>query len=372
MAGTGLQPLNIFLIVFPFVLSLIVVSVRVWRRVLSRQFAIEDWLIVIAEALVAALTGCVWKIVLVSYSGYHAKDIPKGAINVPEMLKWRFINNVMYNPILGLAKISFCITLLKLQSPKLWARIALWFLIGVNTAFIIAATLAHIFSCNPIDKAWLKSKPGKCVPDRRPYIYGVIGTTIITDVLVTLIPVAILHDLHMSRRSKISIIAFLSLPIAVTAIGIYRLQNFVVVLNLPSNVIENPYNVRNSLSNIESNLGIIAACGPTIKWILSCLFPYFAGDTTRPTDPSSPYTPSKPSRNYPSSRGYQKSQDIEMTVTDHEEFDRDSTSRIRKDDASDERCITDGITKTVVVDWHESAGTATPTSKTAERPRDML
>ncbi|KAF2641399.1 hypothetical protein P280DRAFT_517603 [Massarina eburnea CBS 473.64] len=108
MADTGLQPLNIFLIVFPFILSFAVVLVRIWRRVAAHQFAIEDWLIVIAEVLLVALTACIWKIVLVSYSGYHASDIPKGAINVPEMLKWRFINNVMYNPILGLAKISFC------------------------------------------------------------------------------------------------------------------------------------------------------------------------------------------------------------------------------------------------------------------------
>ena len=40
MAGSGIQWLNIFLIVFPFAISLAIVIVRVWRRIKDRQFAI--------------------------------------------------------------------------------------------------------------------------------------------------------------------------------------------------------------------------------------------------------------------------------------------------------------------------------------------
>jgi hypothetical protein len=47
---------------------------------------------------------------------------------------------------------------------------------------------------------------------------------------------------------------------------------FVVVFSLPPGSVEDPYNVRNALSNIEANLGVIAACGPTIKWILVSLY----------------------------------------------------------------------------------------------------
>ncbi|PVI01101.1 hypothetical protein DM02DRAFT_561917 [Periconia macrospinosa] len=372
MAGTGLQPLNFFLILFPFIISAAVVSVRVWRRALSHQLAIEDWLIIIAEVLLAALTAGVWKIVLVSYSGYHAADIPKGAVNLTEVLLWRWINNVMYNPILGLVKISFCITLLKLRSPKVWAKVSLWFLIAVNSGFIIAATVAHIFSCTPIQKAWDKQVPGTCV-DRKPYIYGVISVTIATDVLVTIIPAALLHDLQMSRRSKISVIVFLSLPLAVTAIAIYRLQNFVVVLNLPPGKPEDPYNVRNSLSNIESNLGVLAACGPTIKWILERIFPCVASGSTRPTKQYN-YTPSKPSRMNPSNQGYQKSMDVELTVTGKDYGHSTSFIRATDEDArSDEQAITKGggVQKTVTVEWNVDAvgdkgGDRNTTGKTAE------
>ena len=80
MTDSGLQPLNIVLIVVPFALSLTIVALRVWRRTAKHQFAIgkiplpyvpvlrqdlqvpsEDALLVIAEALLAALTATVWK-----------------------------------------------------------------------------------------------------------------------------------------------------------------------------------------------------------------------------------------------------------------------------------------------------------------------
>lgn len=40
MAGTGLQPANLVLIVLPFILSLTIVSIRVWRKIKDGKFGI--------------------------------------------------------------------------------------------------------------------------------------------------------------------------------------------------------------------------------------------------------------------------------------------------------------------------------------------
>jgi hypothetical protein len=40
MAETGLQALNAFLIFFPFLLSFSIVAIRVWRRIIERQFSV--------------------------------------------------------------------------------------------------------------------------------------------------------------------------------------------------------------------------------------------------------------------------------------------------------------------------------------------
>ncbi|KAH6877823.1 hypothetical protein BKA58DRAFT_376002 [Alternaria rosae] len=61
MAGTGLQPVNIFLIIFPFLVSFSIVSIRIWRKIKKRTYAIEDTLLVVAEAILAVLTATMWK-----------------------------------------------------------------------------------------------------------------------------------------------------------------------------------------------------------------------------------------------------------------------------------------------------------------------
>ena len=106
------------------------------------------------------------------------------------------------------------------------------------------------------------------------------------------------------QKIKVGVIAFLSLPIAVAVIGCYRLHTFVMVFSLPSLSAEDPYNVRNALSNIESNLAVIATCGLTIKWLLARFIPYF--NSTLKASASNVVLPSL----YESQlRGYQKSVD---------------------------------------------------------------
>ena len=334
---------------------------------------------------------------MVSYSGYHRQDIPKGAVDPSKplfvsniqhpslpcimqravtcylpYLQWRYINNNVYNPILGLIKISFCLSLIKLRSPREWVNRSLWALVVINTMFIIAATFGSIFRCWPVKKRWYPKTPGTCGSNTQ-YTYSVVYVTIITDVLVTIIPAAILYGLQMPRRHKVTAMIFLSLPIGVTAIGVYRLYNFYKVFNLPKDQTEDPYNVRNALSNIESNLGVIAACGPTIKWILGTVFPYFRSQSARP---SHVYSTNESSRHKHATRGYQKSHDdIELTIDGFDHVSPDASGNLQwkmkdSDTASDERAITgeEGITKTTVVDWRSESGAPIA----ASTPRDIV
>lgn len=159
------------------------------------------------------------------------------------------------------------ITLLKLRCMDRRIIASLWTLIAINVMFILGATIGALFMCWPIQKSWYPLMPGTC-GDRAAYVFGTVGITIATDVLVALVPAWVLYDLRMPLKNKVFVIIFLSLPLAVTAIGCYRLHKFVEVMKLPMVYTEDPYNVRNVLSNVEANLGVLAACGPTIKWIL--------------------------------------------------------------------------------------------------------
>jgi hypothetical protein len=75
MGNSGLQPVNLFMTLFPFILSTLLVGVRIWKRVVESKFAIgmpfrklvfvtdtvtEDALLAIAQVLLLGLTIATW------------------------------------------------------------------------------------------------------------------------------------------------------------------------------------------------------------------------------------------------------------------------------------------------------------------------
>lgn len=180
---------------------------------------------------------------------------------------------VLYNPVLALIKVSFVLTLIKLEAPSIWIKGLLWILFTVNVMFGIAGTLVALLNCRPVPKFKDRTIPGSCM-NTEQYNYGTISVTIITDALVSIVPAFILFDLQMPRKTKALVISFFSLGLVVTAIASYRLSVFVKVFSM-DNPLQNqwPYNVQTPLSNIEASLAAIAACGPTLKHILGLIIP---------------------------------------------------------------------------------------------------
>lgn len=65
--------------------------------------------------------------------------------------------------------------------------------------------------CWPVHKYWY-SKTQRTCGNGAQYIFEVIGVTIATDVLVTVIPAWILHDLQMPPKHKLGVFAFHPCP----------------------------------------------------------------------------------------------------------------------------------------------------------------
>ncbi|KAF2645834.1 hypothetical protein P280DRAFT_389467 [Massarina eburnea CBS 473.64] len=278
MAPRTLQPSALALVMVPTVISTIVVCLRIWRRFVTRKFAIEDILLVMAQILVIVLAATSWKSFKLSWYGYHYWDIPPNTINKVAYQKWGFVNAVIYNPILGLIKASFVITLIKLRSPNRNINIALWSIFVINGLFIIAAPLVCAFQCSPVAKFWDRSIPGTCL-DGAKYTYGTIGVVLVTDVAVLAMPTWILHNLQMPLVRKAMYILFMSFGIAVTAIGAFRLYVFVQLYTKENNP-DTGYGIRQALSNVEISLAAIGACGGTVKWLLGRCIPFFNDQET--------------------------------------------------------------------------------------------
>lgn len=144
--------------------------------------------------------------VKLNYMGIHLSQIPEFWKEVDPVYgsKIQYWVIITYNPQLGLIKASVLCFLLRLGGQKRWIRWSIYILNTVNITLMIAVLLLCIFPCSPIHYWWDKTIEGYCYPANVRYmITGAI--TVLTDLLVLLIPIKIIAGLQMSRRLKIGL-----------------------------------------------------------------------------------------------------------------------------------------------------------------------
>jgi heme/copper-type cytochrome/quinol oxidase subunit 4 len=67
--------------------------------------------------------------------------------------------------------------------------------------------IVTIFQCFPVQKAWdisLSNTPGSCI-DLRTFYIGVALPNILTDIILTIVPVCIIMQLHMTPQRKLNV-----------------------------------------------------------------------------------------------------------------------------------------------------------------------
>lgn len=67
-----------------------------------------------------------------------------------------------------------------------------------------------IFGCWPVDKYWIKRKNGRCI-DFLPFYYVHTGTVVFFDVWVMLLPVRIIGELNLPRKTKCGLVMLFGL-----------------------------------------------------------------------------------------------------------------------------------------------------------------
>lgn len=143
-----------------------------------------------------------------SFIGVHWKDVPlqfqKDEVDPTYGLKIYYWLVITYNPQLALVKASVLCFLLRLGGQKRWIR---WYIYILNTANILLMLIIlglSIIPCWPVQYWWDKSLHGHCYNNvvRQP-VTGAI--TVITDIMVLVIPIKILRGLQMAPRLKIAL-----------------------------------------------------------------------------------------------------------------------------------------------------------------------
>lgn len=120
----------------------------------------------------------------------------------------------LYNPILALVKSSVLFFLLRMTGTKKAVRYAIYGLNTFNLAMMVATFLVVIFQCTPVSGAYslVDMATAKCI-DPITFSQSTAIITIITDLLVLIIPFWIILGLKLPSKVKFSLIGVFLLGI---------------------------------------------------------------------------------------------------------------------------------------------------------------
>jgi hypothetical protein len=250
-----------------------------------------------AWALAVAQAGVFLKFVVLTNQGHQIWNIFTPTVDQRvEADKWNMAQQLLYNPILCLVKASALVFLIRLGDQRTlvyWSLHGLWWF---NMGHMVSVFFAALTQCLPIHMYWDhyytdKNINGKVVNpnyecyDMATFSLVIAGLAILTDILILLVPVAMMWNLRMATRQKFAVGAVLSVGWIVAILGIVRFKVFYDFWYPSSIFADPPYNASITLSGIEVNVATMAACGPTLKALVTRCAPHLFGSksSTRPT-----------------------------------------------------------------------------------------
>lgn len=247
-----------------------------------------------------------------NYWGWRAVDVPE--FDPAPGLWWFYLGQIFYNPVLALVKSSVLLFLLRLGGHQQRVRRFIYGLLAFNVLQAIAVFFVAIFQCIPISANWdgAARATATCV---QPSFHVIISSiTIVTDLLVLIIPFWIFLGLSLPVAARIAVIGAFATGLAlvsrmsllissltglysVTVIGAVRLSNVYKLFFVPASPDADPYyDIGLTLNGIETNLALVSGSVPGLRPIFRKWFPSLFGGSTDKYS-SSPYA-------FPSDRHY--------------------------------------------------------------------
>ncbi|KAE9573391.1 hypothetical protein CGCSCA5_v004381 [Colletotrichum siamense] len=243
-------------------LALLFVALRVYTRMFVVKLMGRDDYVVVASVLCAVAGMTIFSVQ--SFHGLGKHTITIAAEDMLIMRKSSFFQSII-SSIAGLAllKVSIGLSLLRL-SRSVWYSRSLWALIVFVSAYSIMAWMTFFFYCQPLEGYWNKVIQPKCYPITLFIKFGLINTAfnIFTDVCFATLPVTIIWTLQMKLRTRIYLVVVLSLGYFAVAMGVIK---SIYQIAYGKDQDKTFYQSIQFWEFLQLNLGIIAACAPSLK-----------------------------------------------------------------------------------------------------------
>lgn len=135
-----------------------------------------------------------------------------------------YYSTAMYMLTMGLVKLSIVALYIRLSVSPVFRFVA-YSLITFITVNTIINVLVILFPCNPVQKAWDRDIPGKCLP-LLTFIIASAAINIATDIAVVVLPIQMLWTIRIPLRQKISLYILFGLGGGACIAGAVRLFSF--------------------------------------------------------------------------------------------------------------------------------------------------
>jgi len=110
-----------------------------------------------------------------------------------------------YKITVALNKTSLLLLYLRIMPQRL-QRLAIYTLLALVNLFALATTIAGIFQCVPVEKAWIKAKKGHCYNLVDAWYTNAVFS-IVTDFLIFFLPMHMVYKLQRDKREKLLLYA---------------------------------------------------------------------------------------------------------------------------------------------------------------------
>ncbi|KAK4232217.1 integral membrane protein [Podospora fimiseda] len=229
-----------------------------------KKLSLDDWLMLAAVLLYTThSTIALWGITYSSQEG--EEDFLRGE-NIA-LHSW-FLGEVLYGPLSALIRSSIAVFLLRIATDKTHRRI-IHACLGVTWIMTVVYFFLVLFQCSPPSYFYtqvLDPGSGQCLnKDRVPR--ATIAHSIIcavVDLVLAFLPVAILWNVKLNKRTKIGVATLLSMGLLAGIALIVRVP-YVRFIEISDPGFLEQTNGTAFWSVMETSLGIIAGCAVTLR-----------------------------------------------------------------------------------------------------------
>ncbi|KAF8855779.1 hypothetical protein BDZ45DRAFT_746064 [Acephala macrosclerotiorum] len=201
--------------------------------------------------------------------------------DLEQVLRCLWGSILCYNMSLTLTKISIVLQYLRVfVGPRI--RYACRSTIGFIIIYGIWTIVSGIFTCVPVAAFWDLNIHGHCIAHKFLWFFNA-AMNIVTDLTILILPMPVLSTLKLPLKQKVGLMMIFALGGFVCLVSILRLHSLYVVSISEDTTWANTEAA--IWSSIEINTGIVCASLPTIKPVISWIFPRLLSSnrSTQPT-----------------------------------------------------------------------------------------